>query len=153
MKWENVDLEKGIIRVVETKTGKPRIIVLNKDMLSLLHDLPVKGEYLFPNKEGKPYSDLNGVFDSTLRKAGIDSGTGSMKVVFHTLRHSCITLLLDKGADLHMVSSYIGHGSEKQTSDYAHASEEYRRRTADLLNGVCFGNKVETTGQNEAVTA
>jgi integrase len=153
LKWENVDLEKGSIHLIEAKTGKPRIIVLNKDMLSLLHGLPVRGEYLFPNKEGKPYSDLSGGLESALKKADIDVGMGRNKIVFHTLRHTCVTLLRERGADMGMVTSYIGHADEKTTQGYAHASEEYKRRTADLLNGVCFGNKVETIENNGVVSA
>ncbi len=32
LKWQNVDLEKGVIRLVEAKTEKTRVIVLNEDM-------------------------------------------------------------------------------------------------------------------------
>ena len=31
-----IDLEKGIIRLIEVKTGAVRIIVLNSDMIALL---------------------------------------------------------------------------------------------------------------------
>lgn len=144
LRWENVDLDRGLIHLVEAKTKKVRIIVLNKDMLSLLQSLPVRCEYLFPNKEGKPYHDLSRRLETALKKAGIDEGTGKNKVVFHTFRHTCVSLLTEKGADTSMVRSYVEHASEEMTRHYTHTSEEYKRRTADLLNGVCFGNNLET---------
>ena len=153
LKWQNVDLDKGLIHVIEAKTGKTRIIVLNKDMLSLLHSLPVRGEYLFPNKEGKPYSDLSGSLESALKRAGIDVGTGENKVVFHTFRHTCISLLTERGADTSMVRSYVEHASEEMTRQYTHVSEQYRRRTADLLNGVCIGNNLEAINDFNNVSA
>ncbi len=154
LKWENVDLERGLIRLVEEKTGKTRNIVLNKDMVSLLQNLPVNGEYLFPNRNGKPFQDVKRSFEKALRKAGIkQSEDRREKIVFHTLRHTCISLLTEKGADTTAVKNYVAHADEKMTAHYTHLSEEYARRTSDLLNGLCgvnllYGNNLETTGQN-----
>ena len=153
LKWRNVDLERGLIRLVEEKTGKTRNIVLNKDMITLLQSLPIKGEYLFPNRNGKPFHDVKRSFEKTLKKAGIkQSEDRREKIVFHTLRHTCISLLTEKGADTTAVKNYVAHADEKMTAHYTHLSEEYARRTSDLLNGLCgvnlvYGNNLETTGQ------
>lgn len=153
LKWENVDLDKGVIHLIEAKTGKTRIIVLNRDMISLLHSLPVRCEYLFPNKGGKPYSDISGALESAIKEAGIDPGIGPNKVVFHTFRHTCISLLTMRGADTSMVRSYVEHASEEMTKHYTHVSQEYKRKTADLLNGVCFGNNLETMNDINGASA
>ena len=42
-------------------------------------------------------------------------------VGFHTLRHSCATLLLSLGVPLHVVRDILGHSSIKTTEIYAHA--------------------------------
>jgi hypothetical protein len=49
-----------------------------------------------------------------------------------------------------MVKNYVAHAPEQMTERYTHLSEEYARRTADILNGLfevsnLHGNKMETT--------
>jgi integrase len=150
LKWKDVDLERGLIRVVETKTGKTRNIVLNSDMRTLLQNLPVKGEYVFPGKKGKSFKDVKRSFQTALKNAGIEqSEDRRRKIVFHSLRHTCISLLTEKGADTTMVKNYVAHASEEMTERYTHLSEEYARKTAEILNGLCpvklaHGNKMET---------
>ena len=45
---------------------------------------------------------------------------GYPDVHFHDLRHSCATILLGLGADLHVVREILGHTSIKTTERYAH---------------------------------
>ena len=126
LRWSDVDLEKGAIRVMERKTGKTRNIVVNGDMKTLLQGLPVKCEYLFPNKHGKPFKDIKRSFESSLKKAGIaQSSDRRFKIVPHTLRHTCVSLLTERGADTTAVKNYVAHADEKMTAHYTHLSEEY----------------------------
>jgi integrase len=153
LKWKDIDLERGIIRLTEQKTGKTRNIVLNNDMRTLLHSLPVKGDYVFPGKDGKPFKDVKRSFQTALKDAGIEQNNDRRyKIVFHTLRHTCVSLLTERGADTTMVKNYVAHASEEMTERYTHLSEEYARKTADFLNGLCEieiedGNKMETIDQ------
>lgn len=61
LKWKDINLERGLIQVMEMKTGKPRNIVLNRDMITLLKSLTVRGEYVFP---GKNWGTLQGCEES-----------------------------------------------------------------------------------------
>ena len=150
LKWKAIDLERGIIRLTEQKTGKTRNIVLNNDMRTLLHSLPVKGDHVFPGKDGSPFKDVKRSFQTALKDAGIEQNNDRRyKIVFHTLRHTCVSLLTERGADTTMVKNYVAHASEEMTERYTHLSEEYARKTADFLNGLCGikfedGNKMET---------
>ena len=52
-----------------------------------------------------------------------------------------------------MVKNYVAHSSEEMTKHYTHLSEEYARKTAEKLNGLCgvnvdIGNKMETIEKN-----
>ncbi len=153
LKWKDIDLEKGIIRVTEQKTGKIRNIVLNNDMRIFLHGLLAKGEYVFPGKNGNPFKDVKKSFQTALNEAGIEQNQDRRyKIVFHTLRHTCVSLLTERGADTTMVKNYVAHASDEMTERYTHLSEEYARKTADFLNGLCGinledGNKMETIGK------
>ena len=155
LKWRDIDLLKGIIRLEEAKTGKTRNIVLNSDMITLLQSHPVKCQYVFPNKYGKPFRDIKRSFETSLKKAGIQqSEDRRYKIVFHTLRHTCVSLLTERGADTNAVKNYVAHASEEMTKHYTHLSEEYARKTAEILNGLCrvnsvCGNKMETSAGSE----
>ncbi len=145
-----MDLEKGVIQLTEKKTGKTRNIVLNNDMKTLLKSLRVKGEHVFPGKNGHPFKDVKRSYQSALGDAGIEqSKDRRKKIVFHTLRHTCISLLTERGADTTMVKNYVAHASEEMTEHYTHLSQEYARKTAEILNGWCriegvYGNNLET---------
>lgn len=155
LKWRDIDLKKGLIRLEEAKMGKTRNIVLNSDMITLLQSLPVKCQYVFPNKHGKPFRDIKRSFETALKEAKIEqSDDRRYKIVFHTLRHTCISLLTERGADTTAVKNYVAHASEEMTKHYTHLSEEYARRTAEILNGLCevitvHGNNLETMAKNE----
>jgi integrase len=155
LKWRDIDLKKGLIQLEEAKTRKTRNIVLNGDMITLLQSLPVKCQYVFPNKHGKPFRDIKRSFETALKEAKIEqSDDRRYKVVFHTLRHTCVSLLTERGADTTAVKNYVAHASEEMTKHYTHLSEEYARRTAEILNGLCgvipvHGNNLETMAKNE----
>ncbi len=156
IKAEDIDLEKRIIRLEEAKTGKTRNIVLNEDMIDLLQSLPIRGECVFPGRYGEHLKDVGHSFQTAIKKAGIEQGKGKRKIVFHTLRHTCISLLTERGADMTAVKNYVAHASEEMTKQYTHLSEEYARRTAEILNGLCgvnlvYGNKMETNEQINSI--
>ncbi len=90
LRWSEIDLKKGPIILVEQKTAKTRIINLSNDAMTVIRNLPVKGEHVFPGRAGKPLTDVKRSFARAVRDSGIDPGKGLNKVVFHTLRHSCV---------------------------------------------------------------
>ncbi len=52
-----------------------------------------------------------------------------------------------------MVKDYVPHASEETTKHYTHLSEEYARKTAERLNGLCevnvdLGDKMESIEKN-----
>ncbi len=53
LKWQDVDLEKGILYFFEHKQGQRKIKILCEDMVSLLKELP-RGEceYIFHDRKG-----------------------------------------------------------------------------------------------------
>lgn len=111
-------------------------------MVTLFQELPVKGEYVFPGRKGKPLTSVKQSFATAIKDAGLDPGERNQKIVFHTLRHSCVSQLIERGADSLMVRNYVNHASTQMTERYAHLSEEYQRRTGQLLDGLYDAEKV-----------
>ncbi len=73
---------------------------------------------VFPNQTGKPtHADnlYHRGFKPLLDKAGLSGFT------FHSLRHTCATLLLSKNINPKIVSEMLGHATISQTMDtYSH---------------------------------
>jgi integrase len=68
---------------------------------------------------------------SGIRRARVKAGLPD--VGFHTLRHSCATILLGMGTPLHVVRDVLGHTSIKQTERYAHAMMAPQRTALEGL--------------------
>ena len=61
---------------------------------------------------------------------------GMSHVHFHDLRHSCATILLQLGADLHVVREILGHTSVKTTERYAHVMVQPQRQALEKLGAL-----------------
>lgn len=61
---------------------------------------------------------------------------GMPHVHFHDLRHSCATILLALGADLHTVRDILGHTSVKTTERYAHTMVQPQREALEKLGAL-----------------
>lgn len=158
LKWKDIDFDKACIILTEEKTEKTRIIHMNKDLVTLFQSLPVKGEYIFPGRKGKPLTNVDRSFAKAIKGSALDPGEGNQKIVFHTLRHSCISQLIERGADSMMVKNYVNHASIQMAERYAHLLEEYQRNTARLLDGLYdvqgfIGKKMGRNEENQNITA
>jgi len=57
---------------------------------------------------------------------------------FHDLRHSCASLLYEKGFGVKDIQTWLGHSDIKTTSDiYTHISNLHMETLANSLSG-CF---------------
>jgi len=104
LNWNRVDLERRLIRVVKTKSGKDRSIPLNDDLFKVLNDLigKRKSEYLFPNpRTGRPFKAVRKSFANAIQEAEIKG------LRFHDLRHTFASRLVGKGVDIVRVKELI----------------------------------------------
>jgi integrase len=79
---------------------------------------------VFPNRVGKPMDHNNLYhrdFKSLLKRAGLWSKDQEKRFTFHSLRHTCATLLLSKNVNPKIVQEMLGHATITQTMDtYSH---------------------------------
>ena len=108
---EDIDSENMRLFVRNGKGERERYSVLPKASLEMLRKCyqmyqPKHSEgYMFLNREGNPLKPerLRVFFRRYIRKAGIDDG-----FIFHSIRHSFATKLVEEGVPLVQVKGIIG---------------------------------------------
>ena len=129
-RWENIDLERGILKIPLSKNGRPRYVPLSAaacDVLSharrMAHQIMgVDGDdavWVFPNYDtGKPFVHIQNSWDKARRAAGLEG------LRIHDLRHSFASALVNRGMTLYDVKEALGHSSMVTTQRYAHLAPQ-----------------------------
>lgn len=132
LKWKDINFNQGIITVEKTKNDESRKIQVNDLLIETLRDLRKisNSEYVFCDKEGRPYTTVKTAFKTALEKAGIKD------CVFHTLRHTFASNLVMRGVDIVTVKELLGHKTIDMTMRYSHLSSEHKKRAVKLLEKI-----------------
>jgi integrase/recombinase XerC len=133
---EKIDFRAGTILVLG-KGNKERVVPIGRHcqqaLLNYIDSMPTHQKRgaqtpLFLNKEGEALSVRS--IQRNLREFAIEIlGPLGAKVTPHTLRHSCATHLLSRGAGLREIQELLGHQSLVTTQKYTQVDVE-RLRTA-----------------------
>jgi integrase len=134
LEWERVDLSSARIRLLQTKSGEPRGVPINRavyDVLIALEPDPVRRQgRCFPAGNDRRGSQIRTAFEAALVRAGI---TGFR---FHDLRHTAASHLVMRGASLKDVQEILGHSDLRMTNRYAHLSPAHLRGAVERLEGL-----------------
>jgi integrase len=159
LRWRNVDLDAGVLRVREnlqakvgyrfkapkTKAGRrdvsmPDIAVealrahrIGQMELRMKLGMGKLGDddLVFANHEGKPQSPiaLSGEWLKLARSIGLAG------VNFHALRHTCASMLIAAGMDVVAVSKHLGHANPSVTlAVYSHLFKSDDKAAAAAIN-------------------
>ena len=148
LKWESVDLESRIIRVVPIKTRRfmngPIEIPLHQTLWQLLKNWWVKREennsfVCKANAEAYKKRSLIPCIMEMLKRCGIETNArdekGRLKIVasFHSLRHTFITIAIESGMNPFLVQAIVGHSSVDMTKHYFHVKLDSIREGIDKI--------------------
>jgi len=138
LKWQDIDLNKGVIHLLRTKNGDKREIPMNQTVKTAIIESKKYSisEYVFSTIEGKQFTVIKRPFARSLKRAGIENFR------FHDLRHTFASQLAMASVDLNTIRELLGHKSLKMTLRYAHLSSNHKNQAVDLLNE-CLGSTVE----------
>ena len=129
LKWHDIEIKRGIIHLLDTKNGEKREVPMNevvqKTVINVLKN--PESQYVFCNKDGKPYGNVRKSFATALKKSGITNFR------FHDLRHTFASQLVMSGVDLNTVRELMGHKSLEMTLRYSHLSPDHKKRAVDIL--------------------
>lgn len=131
LKWLNIDFKGNYIELLHTKSGKKRKIPISKTLREILLEIKKTStsEYVFVNpRTNKPYTDIKKAFRTALKKAGIEN------FVFHDLRHTFATRLIEKGVDIVVVKELLGHADISTTMIYTHSDAIRKQHAIDVID-------------------
>jgi type 1 fimbriae regulatory protein FimB/type 1 fimbriae regulatory protein FimE len=122
LRWEQVDLENGILHVRRVKQGTPATHPLTGRELRALRRLQREAgglPFVFVSERGAPFTNRG--FQAMVERAGKAAGF-TMKIHPHMLRHACGYKLANDGVDTRTIQGYLGHKSIQHTVRYTELS-------------------------------
>ncbi len=128
-RWSQVDFERGVIFLTDSKTGK-KPIYLSAAAQSVLAGLPrIEGNphVIAGVKDGAPRSDLKRPWEAVCRSADLEG------VRLHDLRHSFASFGAGASLGLPIIGKLLGHSQAATTHRYAHLDADPLRRAVDTI--------------------
>ncbi len=134
--WSEVDLERGLLFLKDSKTGA-RAIILNQLAQNILQRQARCSEFVFSSQlklldeigdvVDKPIADLKKPWQAVRRHAGLED------VRLHDLRHSFASVGASAGMGLPIVGALLGHKHASTTQRYAHLDANPLRQASDEI--------------------
>ncbi len=122
--WGDVDLERGTLTLWDTKNTKTRIAYITEDVKQLLKAKTggTRNELVFPGRGGVKINDISNAFNRAVDAVEMNEGITDRRerLVFHSLRHTYASWLVEKGVDLYTVKELMGHSTIAMTERYSH---------------------------------
>jgi integrase len=164
LRWPNVDLDEGVVRVVEFSTylgqqvvpssGKSRDAVrrveIDEGLVAVLRAqralqdrerLAASGsyeesDYVFTKATGGPYHPQ--LLSRALGRYSEELGLP--RITAHGLRHTCATLMLANGVPPKVAAERLGHSDPSLFMNlYSHVTPSMQREAADRIGAALFG--------------
>ncbi len=139
LRWNQVDLERRVAVLVETKNDERRAVPLAGLALKVIGQLFDARDpdcpYVFPGKSGASPVDLRTPWETALRRAGIEDFR------FHDLRHSAASYLAMNGASLAEIADVLGHKTLQMVMRYTHLSDQHTAGVVARMNEKIFGDE------------
>jgi integrase len=151
LQWNEVDFERGMLFLADSKTGR-KPVILSLPALAVLTSLPQAGRYVIAGNDiDRPRHDLQKPWAAVAKRAGFQG------VRLHDLRHSFAAVGAGGGFGLPIIGKLLGHRNLETTNRYAHIDHHPLRiaanSIADQIAHALGKSSLERHGQGDALTS
>ncbi len=156
LQWGEVNFVDDTIAVMDPKNRLNRHVFMTKqvhNMLNTRYKDQSKCDLVFPNRLGNKRSEISATFERAVDELGLNNSgkfteneagekiavrisDRRQKVVFHTLRHTFASWLVQHGKALYTVAELMGHTSIEMTRRYSHLAPDSLRTTAMAIEEI-----------------
>ena len=147
LKWSDLDFNRNLITLPQTKSGKVRYIPMNNVVKQVLLQRRIAKEspllVFSGTKADRPW-DFVTAFIFARKRASLED------VRIHDLRHTFASHLCMKGVDIMTVKELLGHSSLEMTQRYSHLTDRHKAEAVARLDGlatICPQSGVETEAE------
>ena len=138
LRGANINVHQRSLILHITKNFKQRLVPLNDTALNILCKYKTNNKNLVFHQEYNihmPFHKVSKKFRQAVNICGFNEGItdNRYRVVFHTLRHTFASWLVQRGVPIHVVSNLLGHSSIHVTERYAHLAPDQGRAALELL--------------------
>jgi integrase len=127
LKWGNLDVEHGFIHILDAKGGS-RTGHMTEAVKRMFQDMgqDEPNQLVFRDRNGEQIKQMSKSFNRAVDDLGINAGVKDpgQKVLFHTLRHTYASWLVQQGQPLYTVQKLMGHASIAMTERYSHLAPD-----------------------------
>ncbi len=125
--WGCVDTERGIIKILDAKSGRGRTVYITDEIRLMFKGLKRgnSADIVFVDRQGKAYKEIPALFRDVVRNLNLNSGISDsrQKITYHSLRHTFASWHAEAGTDLYIIKALLGHSTITQTERYAHLGQ------------------------------
>lgn len=137
--WADIDFESKLMHIRDPKNNKSRHSYLTDEIIKVLESRKPIGsmdDLIIPSIKGEKRTSISDTFERVVDELGLNSSITDRrhKVVFHTLRHTFASWLVQAGTPLYTVAELMGHSSLEMTKRYAHLSPDNMRNAVINLS-------------------
>jgi len=141
LRAHNVDLQSGVIDIIESKGHRSRRVPISQDLLVLFRTYNARVSeiypdrlYFFPTTRSKCYNSTNVsvVFRKIWKDAGLSRGCGNKPRAYDFRHHFALSNLnrwiasgVDINSKLPYLTRYMGHSCMESTDYYLHLVPEF----------------------------
>ena len=136
--WDCIDFEQEQILIKDPKNKSNRYAFMTeqvKAMLQRRYQGQLNG-LVFTDRKGNKIKEVSNSFARAVKEIGLNEGIDDrrQKVVFHSLRHTYASWLVEQGVDLFVIKELMGHKSLVMTERYSHLGQNTLKQAVQKLN-------------------
>lgn len=125
--WQHINKDTREFLVVDPKNSDTRSVFMTDRVLAMFQgmDEGKPSELVFPSQKGTKRNRISKSFAASVDDLKFNEGITDrrLKVVFHSLRHSCASILVNAGVEIPVIAKILGHKTLAMTMRYAHIND------------------------------